>query len=319
MVTRILVAVVADGSVATCTNALAGMRHLDATHDAHGATLDWTVTVYDDMTDQWQEIVDVTISTLHHVRIVSIANASKHGQTLTTTQRRARGMHRYRAVEAAWKIRGQDAWDAVWLVDADISFEDFDLATFLQRRAYALASGPAYIVQPVIRQSTQCWPYNWATYRHHSRAPQDAIWEQIVVLRTAWVESQAALIDARFLGWFYAGPFVQNLLKLQLVFGSSWGTDSIWCGAAKEYGRVQSKTTRDPCAVITVPIDHRNTKSIGSKDTTYLQHGWGLLVKAGIASFRHHHCNPGDPRLQGGHGCPGHAHKWFSDWMCLCT
>jgi hypothetical protein len=320
---RILVAVVADSSDMTRARVSDGMRHIDETSSSHGSRMDWTICAYDDGASRWQDVAAMMLSS---ARLVSVINATAPG-LMDPEQRRARGVHRKRAVEAAWGARGLDAWDAVWLADADIAFGAFDLATFLQRRACALHGGPPLIVQPVVRQNTQCWPYNYETYhtrssmklghRAVSPEPADPLWEKVLALRTAWVESQAALLDAQFLAWFYTTPVVKRVLLLQnLTYHVSWGTDAIWCGAAKEFAAMHH-LTRDPCAVITVPIDHMNTKSIGSKGGSYLVHGFRLLERAKIVNFRHHACTVDDPFRKTGWGCPDRKsiHPWFNPFM----
>lgn len=220
-----------------------------------------------------------------------------------------------------------------------MAFFGFDLAAFLLRRACALRGGSPLIMQPVIRQNTQCWPHNFATYaKHSSRTPSirphaatndtaashaaaaAELWSGVLMLRAAWVESQIPLLDAKFLAWFYASPLVVKLLALQAQkYHVSWGTDAIWCGAAKEYA-TQHNLTREPCAIVTVPMDHINTKSIGSKGKGYLMNGYRLLEKAGIVEFRHHHCAPNDPFRTKGFGCPGKPHPWatFNLGMEMC-
>ena len=301
-------AVVADSGITTRSRILAGMTHIDSTHFIHGRSLDWTICSYDDGADAWHETVQTAKTTLRHVSFAAVVNATPPGEVADDALRRARGLHRKRAVDEAWRLRGLDAWDAVWLADSDISFEKFDLARFLLRRACSLAGGAPLIVQPVIRQNTQCWPYNYQTY---GRSSETLPWERILMLRTAWVESQVVLIDAPFLQWFYETKIVQKVLSLQNhSYRVSWGTDAIWCGAAKEYAS-ERNLTRDACAVVVVPIDHADTKSISSKGGSYIMHGFKLLEAAGIARFRKHACAEGTAPTSGP-GCLDISHRWLS-------
>ena len=310
--TRILVAVVSDSSTTTRTRTLTSMQYVEQTYASHQARLDWTITAYDDNTSAWQDVASVAKLMLRTVSLVSVINVT-YASNLDPEQRRDRAVHRKRAVDAAWRLRGRDAWDAVWLADADMAFVGFDLAAFLLRRACALRGGPPLVMQPVIRQNTQCWPHNFATYAKHPNRTHSAaaeLWSSMLMLRAAWVESQIPLIDANFLAWFYASPLVVKLLALQAEkYHVSWGTDAIWCGAAKDYA-TQHNLTREPCAIVTVPIDHVNTKSIGSKGAAYQTKGFRLLERAGIVQFRHHHCAPNEPPPKHGHGCPGKPHPW---------
>jgi len=176
-------------------------------------------------------------------------------------------------------------------------------------------------VQPTLRQSTQCWPFNHNTFSPpnesaalsaNSRGVRALArrWEQwagISLLRLRWVESQSVLFDARFLRWFYETSIVQRVLELQQVYHVSWGTDALWCGAAMEYNRLVRPSARAACAVVTVPIDHDNTKSIGARGGEYIKHGFRLLEHAGITSKR---CLGGS-RVPSA-SCAAHVHKWWS-------
>ena len=90
----------------------------------------------------------------------------------------------------------------------------------------------------------------------------------------------------------------------------------IWCGAAKEYAAYH-KLMRDPCAVIPVPIDHANTKSIGAHSGRYIDAGFRLLERAKIAMFRHHACSLESTSRTSGHGCIEHSHRWFTSFATL--
>ncbi len=161
---RILVAIVSNSAQDARDRVLAGMRHIDATFSSHRARVDWAITAYDDGAEQWQAEREAA-SALRHVRLVAVLNASADAdQPLSSGERRAKGAHRRRAVQAAWRLHGEEHWTDVWLSDGDIAFEGFELGAFLARRACAHAGGAPLIVQPTLLQSTQCWPYNHNTY-----------------------------------------------------------------------------------------------------------------------------------------------------------
>lgn len=329
--TRILVALVVDSGLVSRTRVLQGMEHFEATFGSHHTRVDWAVTAYDDGADNWQHMRERAARSLSHVRLVAVVNASGEGETLTSAQRRARGVHRRRAVTAAWLAYGEDYWTDVWLSDGDIAFSGFELGAFLERRACAHAGGAPLIVQPTLRQSTQCWPFNhnsyhppWsAAFGGHNRSLAPAAvgsaharahgskrwdnWEPILLLRLRWVESQSVLMDAQFLRWFYSTEVVRKVLELQTTYHVSWGTDALWCGAAIEYARQVRPSSRAACAVVTVPIDHDNTKSIGARGSEYISNGFRLLERAGITS----------PRCVGGGrlptpSCAPRVHPWWS-------
>lgn len=148
---RILVTVVGDSSGPSRARVRDGMRHVDATHDSHRATptLDWTVCAYDNNVTAWHDVAAFAAVMLRTVSLVSVINATASGM-LEIEQRRARAVHRRRAVEAAWLLHGRETWEAIWLADSDIGFATFDLPTFLHRRACGLFGGAPLIVQPII-------------------------------------------------------------------------------------------------------------------------------------------------------------------------
>eukprot|EP00322_Chrysochromulina_rotalis_P024438 CAMPEP_0115851372 /NCGR_PEP_ID=MMETSP0287-20121206/12448_1 /TAXON_ID=412157 /ORGANISM="Chrysochromulina rotalis, Strain UIO044" /LENGTH=371 /DNA_ID=CAMNT_0003305403 /DNA_START=17 /DNA_END=1132 /DNA_ORIENTATION=+ len=307
---RILVAMVSDSGTATRKRVSLGMEHVDSTFAQHQALVDWTICTYDDGANKWHHVRAHTAQ-LYHVRLVSVVNASVD-RPLNPDERRARGVHRKRAVTAAWDAVALDAWDAIWLSDSDISFAEFDLGSFLRQRACADPGGVPLIVQPTLRQSTQCWPFNHNSYHvpnntgSHLRGRWER-WESILLLRLRWVESQSVLFDAAFLRWFYETPIVRNVLELQMRYHVSWGTDALWCGAALEYRANVHPSSRAACAVVTVPIGHDNTKSIGARGGEYINNGFRLLEDAGIT---HRAC------LAGGRvpseKCAARVHKWWS-------
>ena len=343
---RILIAAATDSKPETQIRVMRSMRHIDATFSgtpafaAHRAYVDWSLCAYDDKADHWDMLMTNASEIFRNTRLVSVVNASAPGTSLSAAQRRARGVHRRRAVVTAWNQQGTGRWDAVWLTDSDISFEDFHLGAFLERRWCALGGGVPLIVQPVIRQNTQCWPYNHNSYaasttprsqQHAERAagaPPPAQWEgwdAILMLRLGWVESQSVLFDASFLRWFYEQPTTRVVLGLQLdTFHVSWGTDALWCGAALEYSARYLHDTRASCAVIPVPIEHHNTRSIGAKGSSYIHDGFRLLEQAGILAglggSKHRACAPGDAGPFPGLGCARIAHRWwspFANQACL--
>ena len=136
--------------------------------------------------------------------------------------------------------------------------------------------------------------------------------KSITALRTAWVETQAPLINTAFLEWFYDSNVVRRLLAMQLRHPSSWGPDFIWCEAARQFG-ADHNSTREPCAIITVPVHHVNTGSINSKLRSYIRRSFALLGASGIAVYKFHHCAPNAPTALLGWGCPERekAHPWF--------
>ena len=326
---RILMAIVADSGATTRSRVWHSMLHTEGTYAEHRARVDWAICAYDDGADAWQSDQQQADAQFRHVRLLTVINASTAGQpALSSGARRAKSAHRRTVVMAAWRTFGQDAWDAVWINDADISLSAYDpagstvssyslvnfsWATFLERRACAHVGGAPLIVQPTIRQSTQCWPYNHRTYDVGAQAVQSPhkpqnrrFWPSLIMLRLRWVEQQSVMMDATFLRWFYELPLLKRVLELQQRHHVSWGTDAIWCGAAMEYRRRVQPTPRAACAVVTVPVNHANTRSLGARDGEYIGNGMKLLEESGIATQG---CLAKTTLPM---GCKEQSHRWWS-------
>ena len=156
----------------------------------------------------------------------------------------------------------------VWLVDADISFVDFNLSPFLMSYQHAFATTGVerphwhpIIAQPAILGQTQAfWPMNWLRWGVHG----DAWVGPSAAIEMDFVEQQAPLLDARFFEWLVrklqGHPGLgRPLWELQQAMHTDWGVDDLWCDAAKEYVVAvlrQPLQSRAVCAVIGVPIAH---------------------------------------------------------------
>lgn len=308
----ILVAIVADSSVPTRRRMLTGMRRVDGTRTLHQLTMHWAVCAYDDGADAWAPTV-LEAESLPSARLVKVVNASAHDRKpITVLQRKARTAHHRKVVAAVWAERGF-AYDAVWLPDADLLFESFDLPEFLHRWLCTFAGGAPVVAQPVVRPGTQVWPFNLHSWRNctsprsRARAPPLAsaartqwlkrrddeqqrsgcFWRrrwgpEPTALRISFIENQAALVDAQFLRWFFGLELVAEFARLQLRYGVEWGPDSVWCRAA-EWWLAAQNVSRTPCAVLMVPIEHANTKSLAdSKGGSHANHGFRLMHRAGL-------------------------------------
>ena len=284
----ILAVVSSDSSMATRQRLLASMRHVDATHATHRARVDWAFVVYDELMAQWSHFL-TSARELRHSSFVRVIDASEgRARRLTVSQRRARFVHAHTGVTSVWRSLGTNtSHDAVWLMDSDIMLDGFSLSSFLRKWQCAFSSPPV-ISQPPIRNdaiprisssgrprgrqtfllrkasaaAAKPFQNNGDTYRTclvgemgASFGAEACFLRDALALRTAWVEQQCALVDARFLAWFFAQAIVQRVLSLQLRFRVDSGPDAIWCGAAAEWAAARN-TDRPACAVLTEPIGH---------------------------------------------------------------
>ena len=146
--------------------------------------------------------------------------------------------------------------EALWLVDADISFTHFAMDRFYCAWRCAFRGGSPLLAQPVVRQPTQdFWPFRADSWRVGKLSSWRA-------LRLPFLEQQVTVADPGFMTWFvraleersFGGEsFIDRYMSLR----TDWGVDGTWCGAAREYAdRVLNQTERVDCALIIEPIDH---------------------------------------------------------------
>jgi hypothetical protein len=300
--------------MAVVASAAEGAKHrlLDNVRSVHKASWDqhvaffWAVCSYEDRADDWADVQQRAAGAL-----VLVVNASSAQQRISQRQRRAKLHHRVRLVEAVWQRTpvGHSAFDFVWFLDEDISFQGFNMPQFLQRWRCAFGqAGPPVIAQPTLVNGTrhgQGWPQSHSTYTRCLSRPVRASWSddpcflrRTVALRNDWVEQWATLIDARFLAWWFAQDTTKEVIRQQLLLNIDFGADEVWCGAADEWvalrsgaaqrSRPQSQGVREPpqripCAVITVPIVHEDTRTQGSSlGPDRIRAGHRLLWKAGL-------------------------------------
>lgn len=149
----------------------------------------------------------------------------------------------------------------VFLMDEDISLQDFNVSTLLLHWECAL-SPPPLIVQPLVFESNQYINYlNENSWRRKDRS-------RIVASGVGLVEQQVPMFESVFFEWF-----VRRVLALTrdtaLVNGVDWGHDRSWCHAARMYGRYVLNYPEDstPCAVLprATSIHHLNYRSMGNK------------------------------------------------------
>lgn len=155
----------------------------------------------------------------------------------------------------------------VWLADEDISFRNCDVRAYWHRLHTAFSTrGAPLISQPTIR-ALQTASNGDPAGKWDQMLNTNTLWSGgacagVVALETSFVEQQAAVVDTAF--------FVSQrerwaaLAKLQHEHGSDFALDTVWCGAAALYvGQGHgTRQTRVPCAIITLPITHADTRTL---------------------------------------------------------
>lgn len=148
----------------------------------------------------------------------------------------------------------------IWLVDDDISFEQFEWLGFWAKHQAALNP---IIAQPLIRQNTQSRNFFVNLNQWHNCSNSAHV-------HSTYVEQQAPVLDAGFFRWL--APQVASIAKFQQDQGNDWGLDLVWCGAAFLFDE-----TRPPCTIVLDAIDHLDTRTI-PKTESYIKSG--RLMKA---------------------------------------
>eukprot|EP01035_Chromulina_nebulosa_P024822 gene24822-32326_t len=166
-------------------------------------------------------------------------------------------------------------YSKVWLMDEDISIVGFNFRSYfgIWDCAFDPASPPPVISQPLISGNKYQPPFSkdgWAMYNN-----------SVVAIRTAWVEQQSPILDARFFAWFIENiisPMKDDFIEIK----SDFGYDQAWCGAAEMWnsvlreaaphgdsstegkGRARGVKNNPPCVVIMADthVNHRNFKTI---------------------------------------------------------
>ena len=153
---KILVLTVADSGRETRARLLRNMQHVDATHARHRAMLHWAICAYDDRLHEWADFQFKGMSSVRHVRLIALTNASdalkdrihatKHSRCCW---RKARGALHRALLRTTWADTGRDAYDAVWMLDADLRMEALDLPRFLHRWMCSFEGGAPLVAQPL--------------------------------------------------------------------------------------------------------------------------------------------------------------------------
>lgn len=265
---RLLIGVVADSRRSTRARFLSSVVQCDATSEA-GQSVDFAVVAYEDGgKEAWQSTAEAMLSAkLSRVRLVALLGRSNHSM-------RAKHVHRARLLNAAAVAARPHVYDAVWMLDGDISLARLDLQALLRRwrcpgACGKLPTGPAMIAQPTIEPATQLWAFN------------HEIWNQSLVesVRTRWIEQQVPLFDGAFVRWLHRQPVVRRILALQDQLDTSWGMDAIWCGAAASYLQLHPQAAV-PCAVLTMPVRHDKAGEMPHRSNE--ERGLRLLLEAGL-------------------------------------
>ena len=143
----------------------------------------------------------------------------------------------------------------VWLADEDMSFRNFPIDAYWHRLTAAFGKrGPPVISQPTITaRATLKFGDPRGKWREFLNAAEFWDGSGVVAAETSYVEQQAAVVDARF--FVREGATWEALARAQHAHGSDFALDSLWCGGATLFA-----PARVACAVVTIPIEHDDTR-----------------------------------------------------------
>eukprot|EP01036_Dinobryon_divergens_P023758 gene23758-32144_t len=119
-------------------------------------------------------------------------------------------------------------YSKVWLMDEDISIVGFNFRSYfgIWDCAFDPASPPPVISQPLIHGNKYQPPFTkdgWAMYNN-----------SVIAIRSAWVEQQSPILDARFFAWFIENvifPLKNDFIETK----SDFGYDQTWFIMADNY------------------------------------------------------------------------------------
>lgn len=155
----------------------------------------------------------------------------------------------------------------VWLLDSDISADEFDIHNFIEVLEWTQGSingPPPLILQPLGRNTG---------YHEYRKYLCEITWADNKHVQAAYVpfiEQGFPIIDALFFNWLTTNiikpfnPLIENL-------ETDWGFDTHWCKIARDFQNLRNMTIKykkyqdlHPCAVIvkSSPLVHQDSRLI---------------------------------------------------------
>ena len=264
---RLLFVIVADARNETMALAVANLGAISVVREIASEVI---VLSHDDQCSKWATVAEAAALLRVPFRCVECPRATPlppgHDPFRPKLPLQLHAMRSYLHAQAQPRL--PDAFDAVWLADADVGLTADGLSAFLIRWACSFRAGPPLVAQPAMHgnqgrteRAQTFWPLNYAReWRPEGRVGSLGA----LALHVGYVEQQAPLLDAGFLAW-YVAELGQTLAAMQLAAGTDLATDQMWCRAAAAYARrIQGAAAkaRPGCAIITVPFRHHNRATI---------------------------------------------------------
>lgn len=259
---RVLFVIVADA--ANATRALA-ISNLGALSELRELAAEWVVVSHDDRCALWQadvgaaaELLRVPFSCVEWPRAAPLAPGLDPYRPKLPLQLHA--LDPYLKPSGLRQQPRIDAFDAVWLPDADIALTQEGLSNFFVRWACAFRAGPPLVAQPALHgdkgrteRSQNFWVFNYAReWQPEGRVSAVGA----LAVHTYYVEQQAPIFDPGFLQWFVGGVG-RRLAAMQLAAGADLATDQLWCRAAGRYAQLAVVNHQKRAAIIAKAAQRR--------------------------------------------------------------
>jgi len=163
------------------------------------------------------------------------------------------------------------SYNYTFILDEDISLGSFNIVDFIRTRKCAFwPNEPPLVVQPLIKQDTQYFPYlHLSAWRRYSKLHKGRPLAATVGL----VEQQVPFFHTPFLEW-YIRSVMGVVTHIALELGVDQSLDKTWCHAAHMYRKVvlndSSVQKNSGCAVIigedgVHSVSHTNSHSLQNK------------------------------------------------------
>jgi hypothetical protein len=163
-------------------------------------------------------------------------------------------------------------YNNTFILDEDISLGSFDIAGFmLTRRCAFWPDEPPLVVQPLIKQDTQYFPYvHLSAWMRYSKLHKG---QQPLAATVGLVEQQVPFFHTPFLEW-YIRSVLGVVTHIALELGVDQSLDKTWCRAAHMYRKVvlndSSSLKNSGCAVVigmagVHSVSHTNSHSLQNK------------------------------------------------------
>lgn len=163
-------------------------------------------------------------------------------------------------------------YNNTFILDEDISLGSFDIADFmLTRRCAFWPDEPPLVVQPLIKQDTQYFPYvHLSAWMRYSKLHKG---QQPLAATVGLVEQQVPFFHTPFLEW-YIRSVLGVVTHIALELGVDQSLDKTWCRAAHMYRKMvlndSTALKNSGCAVVigkagVHSVSHTNSHSLQNK------------------------------------------------------